>query len=76
MYNIIIWLALFVNGFDETLPVYNPNISFKDKQSCEQFIKNNYSIISLGIKKQFQYQKEIQLKEIVIMECIVVTDKI
>ena len=76
MYNIIIWLALFVNGFDETLPVYNPNISFKDKQSCEKFIKNNYSIISLDIQKQFQFQKEIQLKEIVTMECIVIGDKI
>lgn len=76
MYNIIIWLALFSNGFDETLPVYNPNISFKDKQSCEQFIKNNYSTISLNIQKQFQFQKEIQLKEIINMECVVIGDKI
>lgn len=76
MYNVIIWLALFVNGFDEMLPVYNPNISFKDKQSCEQFIKNNYSKISLDIEKQFQFQKEIQLREIVTMECIVIGNKI
>lgn len=76
MYNIIIWLALFSNGFDETLPVYNPNISFKDKQSCEQFIKDNYYIISLDIKKQFLLQKEIELKEIITMECVITNNKI
>ena len=76
MYNIIIWLALFSNGFDETLPVYNPNISFKDKQLCEQFIKDNYYIISLDIKKQFLLQKEIELKEIITMECVITNNKI
>jgi hypothetical protein len=76
VYNIIIWLALFSNGFDETLPVYNPNISFKDKQSCEQFVKDNYSTISLSIKKEFLFQKEIELKEIISMECVIVNNKI
>lgn len=76
MYNIIIWLALFVNGFDEVLPVYNQNLLFKDKKSCEEFIKTNYSAMSVDIHKQFQFQKEIQLKEIITMECIVIGNKI
>jgi len=55
------------------LPVYNPNISFNNKQSCEKFLKNNYSTISLDIEKQFQYQDKIKLQEIVTMECIEIT---
>ena len=76
MYNIIIWLALFVSNFDEVLPIYNPNLLFKDKKSCEEYIKTNYSAMSLQIEKQFQFQKDIQLKEIITMECIIVGSKI
>lgn len=73
MYYIIIWLSFFSNGYSEMLPVYNPNISFNNKQSCEKFLKNNYSTISLDIEKQFQYQDKIKLQEIVTMECIEIT---
>jgi hypothetical protein len=76
MYNIIIWLALFISNFDEVLPIYNPNLLFKDKKSCEEYIKTNYSTMSLQIEKQFQFQKDIQLKEIITMECIIVGSKI
>jgi hypothetical protein len=76
MYNIIIWLALFVSNFDEVLPIYDPNLLFKDKKSCEEYIKTNYSVMSLQIEKQFQFQKDIQLKEIITMECIIIGSKI
>jgi hypothetical protein len=70
MYHIVIWLSLFSDGFSETLPVYNPNLSFNNKQSCEKFLKDNYSNFSSDIEKQFKRQDQIKLQEIITMECM------
>ena len=76
MYSIVIWLAVFANGFDEVYPIYNQNLLFQDKQTCDKYIKDNYSNITLQIKKAFQsYQSQIELKEIITMKCITVGEQ-
>jgi len=71
MYSIVIWLAVFANGFDEVYPVYNQNLIFNNKQSCDDYVKKNYSKIALEIENAFLiYRNQIELREIITMKCI------
>lgn len=69
MYFIVVYIILFTNGFEVPYTVFNSQIDFSNKESCETYIKNNYSIVKNDIYTEV-LKTEYTLKEILNISCL------
>ena len=69
MYFIVVYIILFTNGFEVPYTVFNSQIDFPNKESCETYIKNNSSIVKNDIYTEV-LKTEYTLKEILNISCL------
>lgn len=69
MYFIVVYIVLFTNGFEVPYTVFNSQIDFHNKESCETYIKNNSSIVKNDIYTEV-LKTEYTLKEILNILCL------
>ena len=69
MYYLVIYIILSTNGFEVPYTVFNSQLEFTDKESCETYIKTNYNIIKNDIHSEV-LKTEYTLKEILNILCL------
>lgn len=58
-----------IDSFEYPYTVFNSQLEFNNKESCETYIKNNYSIIKNDIYTEV-LKTEYTLKEILNISCL------
>lgn len=69
MYFIVVYIVLFTNGFEVPYTVFNSQIDFPNKESCETYIKTNSGIVKNDIYTEV-LKTEYTLKEILNISCL------
>ncbi len=69
MYFFVIYLILNINGYDVPYTVFNSQVEFQNKESCELYVKNNLNIIKNDIHTEV-LTTQYNLKEILNILCL------
>ena len=69
MYYLVIYIILSTNGFEVPYTVFNSQLEFNDKESCENYVKTNSNIIKNDIHSEV-LKTEYTLKEILNILCL------
>ncbi len=69
MYFFVIYLILNINGYDVPYTVFNSQVEFQNKESCELYVKNNSNIIKNDIHTEV-LTTQYNLKEILNILCL------
>ncbi len=69
MYYLVIYIMLSTNGFEVPYTVFNSQLEFTDKESCETYVKTNSNIIKNDIHLEV-LKTEYTLKEILNVLCL------
>ena len=69
MHYLVIYIILSTNGFEVPYTVFNSQLEFNDKESCENYVKTNSNIIKNDIHSEV-LKTEYTLKEILNILCL------
>lgn len=69
MHYLVIYIILSTNGFEVPYTVFNSQLEFNDKESCETYVKTNSNIIKNDIHSEV-LKTEYTLKEILNILCL------
>ena len=69
MYYLIIYIILTTNEFEVPYTVFNSQLEFTDKETCETYVKTNANIIKNDIHSEV-LKTEYTLKEILNILCL------
>lgn len=69
MYYLIIYIILTTNEFEVPYTVFNSQLEFTDKETCETYVKTNSNIIKNDIHSEV-LKTEYTLKEILNILCL------
>ena len=69
MHYLVIYIILSTNGFEVPYTVFNSQLEFNDKESCETYVKTNYNIIKNDIYTEV-LKTEYTLKQILNILCL------
>lgn len=69
MYYLVIYIILSTNGFEVPYTVFNSQLEFTDKETCETYVKTNSNIIKNDIHSEV-LKTEYTLKEILNILCL------
>jgi hypothetical protein len=69
MHYLVIYIILSINEFEVPYTVFNSQLGFTDKESCETYVKTNSNIIKNDIHSEV-LKTEYTLKEILNILCL------
>lgn len=69
MHYLVIYIILSTNGFEVPYTVFNSQLEFTDKETCETYVKTNSNIIKNDIHSEV-LKTEYTLKEILNILCL------
>lgn len=69
MHYLVIYIILSTNGFEVPYTVFNSQLEFTDKETCETYVKTNSNIIKNDVHSEV-LKTEYTLKEILNILCL------